>query len=141
MTLKSYRKERVDQLHRGLEAKKAIAGKLVQATSRSVTPVDTTTLRRSIDYAVDDDGVNIGVGGVKYAGFVHNGTMDFHHEGDWSEAEGAELLAWKSAQTRRGGSRVVVPPKGLMPRPFLVYGLVIAKPGLREIFGAPIEGR
>lgn len=140
MTLKSYRKERVDQLHRGLQAKKVIAGKLVQATSRNVCPVETTTLRQSIGFAVDDEGVNIGTSKY-YAGFVHNGTMDFRHDGSWSEAEGAELLAWKSAQTRRGGSTVVVPPKGLMPRPFLVYGLVIAKPGLREIFGVPIVGR
>jgi phage gpG-like protein len=97
-------------------------------------------LADSIKSTPSDDSVVIGTN-KSYAKFVHNGTMDFRHDGPWSEAEGNELLAWKSAQARRGSSTKVVPPKGLMPRPFLVFGLVRAKPLLRRIYGTPMVGR
>jgi phage gpG-like protein len=125
------------ELNGGLRRKNAQAKELIQASCRSVCPEELGSLKRSIDGHSDASTVIVGTN-KWYGGFVHNGTYDFRHSGPWTEGESAEILAWQTAQRRRGGSTQVTPPKGLMPRPFMVYGMVLAKPGLIKIYGAPI---
>lgn len=141
MTVKSYRIQRSKEIHAEIKRRNEAAGVVVAAYSQAACPVQTTVLRNSIRHVATEDDVKIGFGGVPYGKFVHNGTMDFRHKGEWSEAESGQLLSWKSAQQRRGGSTVVTPPKGLMPRPFLVYGLVQSKPALKRIYGAEMKGK
>lgn len=140
MTVKSYRIERSRELHDAIKRRNRDAGIAVVAASRAACPKETSALADSIKSNPTDDGVTIGTN-KSYAPYVHQGTLDFNHRGPWSEAEADELLAWKSAQQRRGGSTKVVPPKGLMPRPFLVFGMVRAKPLLRRIYGTPMVGK
>lgn len=140
MTVKSYRRERSSEFHDAIKRRNIAAGVAVANACKDAAPAETGVLRASIKSVPTDDGVTIGTN-LDYGKFVHNGTYDFNHRGPWSEAEAGELLAWKSAQVRRGGSTVVTPPKGLMPRPFLVFGVVQAKPALKAIYGAPIVGR
>jgi hypothetical protein len=135
MTFRSYRRERMSELREGLKDRNERAAKLMLRYIKESTPVETTTLRNNIDSHVTEEVVDIGFSEPEYGIYVHQGTLDVAHgRGGWTEEQSKELEAWKSAQDRRGGSTAITPPKGLMPRPFLVYGAVQAKPYLRAVY-------
>lgn len=72
---------------------------------------------------------------VRYTRPVHDGTYDYRHDGEWTEAEAAELAALAGAGTGDGeGGR-----KGMQARPFLVLGFFDAAPELTRLYGAPIR--
>jgi hypothetical protein len=131
----SYKKQRMSELRDGVEERNGRAEKLLLKHILTHTPVDTTLLRQSIKGHSDEEGAIVGFNTPEYGIYVHQGTLDFAHgHGGWTEQESYELEAWKAAQDRRGGSTEIIPPKGLMPRPFLVYGAVQAKKYLRAAY-------
>ncbi len=91
-------------------------------------------LRADIGHNADEDGVVIGTN-VRYGEYVHNGTYDYKNE-DWSEAELAEL---DSIRSNVGADDEADGKKGMPPRPFLVQGLVDAKPLSKGIYGREVR--
>ncbi len=131
----SHRKARTAELSAGILSRNRKAGEHIERLCKAATPKETSLLRSSIEAHATQETVDVGFRGPKYGLYVHNGTIDFNHRREtWEEAEVVQYEAWMSAQARRGGSTVVVPPKGLMPRPFLLVGIVQAKPRLRTFY-------
>jgi hypothetical protein len=127
----SYKPERMRELRKGVKERNEDAAKLILRYVKAATPEETTLLRNSIESDATAEVINVGFSTPEYGIYVHQGTLDVAHgHRGWTEGESYELEAWKSAQDRRGGSTEIIPPKGLMPRPFLVYGMVQAKPYL-----------
>jgi hypothetical protein len=123
------------ELRKGLKDRNERAEAILLRHIKDHTPEDTKLLKTSIYGHTTEETVDIGFRFPHYGVYVHQGTLDFSHGlEEWDEAESYELLAWQSAQNRRGGSKEIIPPKGLMPRPFLVYGAVQAKKYLRAAY-------
>ena len=133
--LKSYRRERMSELRDGIRDRNEKAGEFIEKRCKAATPEQTETLKNSIESYATGETIDVGFTAPKYGLYVHNGTIDFNHKREtWGEEGVAEFEAWKSAQDRRGGSTEITPPKGLMPRPFLLVGIVQAKPRLRTFY-------
>jgi hypothetical protein len=102
-------------------------------------------LWRSIDSAADENHVKIGVEayvesvqegneGTRYAPYVHQGTRDYAHGyGGWTEGEARAFDSLTDTGDGLGGRR------GMRARPFLVNGLLDAKPLLYAIYNRPIN--
>lgn len=135
MVFVSYKPERMAELRAGVKQRNEAAEAILVRHIKANTPTETRTLRNAIEGNTTEETVDVGFSFPEYGVYVHQGTLDFAHGlRGWTEAESYELEAWKSAQDRRGGSTIVTPPKGLMPRPFLVYGAVQAKKYLRAAY-------
>jgi hypothetical protein len=135
MPFVSYKPQRMKELRDGVKERNGRAEDLLVKHIKAHTPIETLLLRKNIFGHTTEEEVVVGFNAPQYGIYVHQGTMDFAHGHDgWTEQESYELEAWKSAQDRRGGSTEIIPPKGLMPRPFLVYGAVQAKKYLPGVY-------
>lgn len=92
-------------------------------------------LWRSIEVGPADKGyVDIGTN-KHYGPYVHQGTYDYAHGyGGWTEAEAREFDSLTDTGDGRG-----VGLKGMKARPFLVNGLLNARPAIRVIWEVPIN--
>lgn len=144
--MKSYRKQRMAELRSDIaeKHKKAIPGGI--ALIRRWTPIGTpeTTgdpnyvithrLWNSIQGSSDATSTTWGTSGVKYAPYVHQGTLDYAHGYlGWTEAEAMEFESVFDTGDRAG------PMKGMKARPFLVRGLLDYRPGLIALFSTPVK--
>ena len=147
MTFKSYRPQRSKELSDGVLGKMRASAVAAKAAIQAITPVGTpeTTgdpnyvvthaLQRSIETGrATTDHVDIGTN--KYYGpYVHQGTYDYAHGyRGWSEGEAREADSMFFHNDQRFSGR-----KGAMPRPFLVNGLLNARPALAAIWHSPIR--
>lgn len=145
--MRSYRRERMRELRDGIKDRNEQAKDAVIKSVRFRTPIGTpastgdphyqvtAALWRSIDGHADEDGVVVGTN-KKYGIYVHQGTYDYAHGyGGWSEAEAAEFDSL--TDTGDGPGRGL---KGMKPRPYLVNGLLGARPQLSIIYHTPIIG-
>jgi hypothetical protein len=146
MTFRSYRKERMRELSDGMKERHDAAGKLIQKQVRRMTPIGTPestgdpnyqitlALWKSIEYHPEVDSVKVGTN--KYYGpYVHQGTYDYAHGyRGWTEAEAREFNSITDTGDGPGQGR-----KGMQARPFLVNGLLNARPFLYAIYNRPIN--
>lgn len=132
--MRSYRRERMKELRDGMHRRHAAAGRVVVGYVKSKTPVDAGILRASISSDSHEDHVDIGTN-LKYAPYVHQGTYDYKHGyRGWGEAEAREAEAF-FFHNSVGDNR----PRGALPRPFLVNGLLEARPFLYAIYNKSIN--
>lgn len=128
----SHRKEIMARIRGEVVKRNAAAGFVVQGNARKRTPVGTPEstgiegyrggrLAGSITNDPRPEGVIIGTN-VRYGIYVHNGTYGYRHEGEWTEAEMAELTSLADTGGEGGST------KGMAPRPFLVEGLLDSRP-------------
>jgi hypothetical protein len=163
VTLVSYRAMRVRELKDGLRARHRRGGALVERTAKLRTPIGspattgkpnypvTHHLQNSIKSVPHPNGEEVSIGtNVPYARYVHNGTGP-HFRGsneNWTEGEAQAYWAIYLAQYP-GYEGPHSPPdpnddapfRGMMPRGFLVNGLLKSRPGLKAIYGQPIIGK
>lgn len=141
--MKSYRKERIQQLRDDMRKKHVAAGKVVLPFIRVHTPIATPVtapgdphpmaLWRSIKADAHADYVDFGTD-KKYGIYVHQGTRDYAHGmGGWTEAEAREFDSLRDTGDREG------PLRGIKPRPFLVNGLLDSRSALWPVYSKPIN--
>lgn len=152
--MRSYRHERMAELRKDFRVKHVLAGKAVVPFVKAKTPIGTPEstgdpdyeitrrLWKSIDSEPAEDHVDIGVKagevenkkGTRYAPFVHQGTHDYAHGyGGWEEDEARAFDSLRDTGDGPG------PLRGMRARPFLVNGLLDARPALIAIYGKPIN--